>query len=32
MIPGGYLSDRLGPWRTLIGMGFGAAVFTDLQH
>jgi len=28
MIPGGYLSDRLGPWRTLIGMGFGAAVFT----
>ena len=30
MIPGGYLSDRLGPWRTLIGMGFGAAIFTGL--
>lgn len=28
MIPGGRLTDRFGPWRTLIGMGFGAAVFT----
>jgi sugar phosphate permease len=30
MIPGGHLTDRLGPWRTLIGMGFGAALFTGL--
>ena len=30
MIPGGHLTDRLGPWRTLIWMGFGAALFTGL--
>ncbi len=30
MIPGGHLTDRLGPWRTLIAMGFGAALFTGL--
>ncbi len=30
MIPGGYVTDRLGPWQTLIGMGFGAALFTGL--
>jgi sugar phosphate permease len=30
MIPGGHLTDRLGPWQTLIGMGFGAALFTGL--
>jgi MFS family permease len=30
MIPAGYLADRLGAWRTLIGMGFGAALFTGL--
>lgn len=30
MIPGGHLTDRLGPWRTLILMGFGAALFTGL--
>lgn len=30
MIPGGWLSDRLGPWRVLTGMGFGAALFTAL--
>ena len=30
MIPGGYLTDRLGPWQSLIGMGFGAALFTGL--
>jgi sugar phosphate permease len=28
MIPAGQLTDRLGPWRTLIWMGFGAALFT----
>jgi MFS family permease len=28
MIPAGQLTDRLGPWRTLICMGFGAALFT----
>jgi len=28
MIPAGHLTDRLGPWRTLIWMGFGAALFT----
>lgn len=30
MIPGGHLADRLGPWRTLIGMGLGAGLFTGL--
>ena len=30
MIPGGWLADRLGPWRVLTGMGFGAALFTAL--
>ncbi|MGH9545215.1 MAG: MFS transporter [Terriglobales bacterium] len=30
MIPGGHLTDRLGPWRALIGMGFGAALLTGL--
>lgn len=30
MIPAGYLIDRVGPWRALIGMGFGAALFTGL--
>ena len=30
MIPGGHLSDRLGPRRTLIGMGLGAGFFTGL--
>jgi len=30
MIPGGHLADRLGPWRTLTGMGLGAGVFTAL--
>jgi sugar phosphate permease len=30
MIPGGHLTDRLGPWRTLIWMGYGAALFTGL--
>lgn len=30
MIPGGYLADRLGSRRTLIGVGFGAALFTGL--
>ncbi len=30
MIPGGWLADRLGPWRVLTGMGFGAALFTGL--
>jgi len=30
MIPGGHLTDSLGPWRTLIWMGFGAALFTGL--
>jgi MFS family permease len=30
MIPGGGLADRLGPWRTLVLMGFGASLFTAL--
>lgn len=30
MIPAGYFVDRWGPWRSLIGMGFGAALFTGL--
>jgi len=30
MIPAGYLADRLGSWRTLISVGFGAALFTGL--
>jgi MFS family permease len=30
MIPGGWLADRLGPWRVLTGMGFGAGLFTAL--
>lgn len=30
MIPAGHLADRFGPWRTLIGMGFGAGLFTGL--
>jgi sugar phosphate permease len=28
MIPAGHLTDLLGPWRTLISMGLGAALFT----
>jgi len=30
MMPGGRLADRWGPWRTLMGMGCGAALFTGL--
>src|ERR1035438_8343726 len=30
MIPGGHLTDRLGPRRTLTLMGVGSAVFTGL--
>lgn len=30
MIPGGYLTDRLGPRLTLAGMGFSSAAFTGL--
>ncbi len=30
MIPAGYLADRLGSWRTLMWVGFGAALFTGL--
>lgn len=30
MLPAGYMADRLGPWRTLIWMGFGAALFTGI--
>jgi sugar phosphate permease len=27
MIPGGWLADRYGPWKALIAMGFGSALF-----
>lgn len=30
MIPGGWLTDRFGPWRVLTGVGFGAGIFTAL--
>jgi len=30
MIPGGWLTDLLGPWRVMTGMGFGAALLTAL--
>jgi len=30
MIPGGWLTDRLGPWRVMTGMGFGAGLLTAL--
>jgi ACS family glucarate transporter-like MFS transporter len=30
MTPGGWLTDRIGPWKALILMGFGSAVFGAL--